>query len=70
MSAGQERGIAMRKYEYAALALAALTLAVAFAIASGGSASGKLQWAPSSGIYLSGIHRRMAILPDDDFPPH
>ena len=71
MSAGEDRGITMHKYDYALLALAALILAAAFVMASSeGSASGDRQWAPAEGIHLSGIHRSIAVLPDEHFPPH
>ena len=71
MSTGEKRGIAMQKYDYAVLALAALILAVAFVMASPeGSATGNRRWAPAEGIHLSGVHRSTANLSDEDFPPH
>jgi hypothetical protein len=58
----------MHKCDYVLLALAALTLELAFT-ASPDSASTKPQWAPAE-IHLSGVHRSTAMLPEEDFPPY
>jgi hypothetical protein len=70
MSAGEEQGNAMNKFDYALLALATLILAAAFVISPEGSATSNPHGEPANDMYFLSTHRSAAILPDEEFPPY